>query len=104
MIRQTELDIGERNRHNPPRARVARTLGVPLPAMTARAVAPITERKAVGQIHPTAVVDPRAQLGRDVVIGPFCVVEAGTIIGDGCRLEARAVVKSRSMLGCDNEI
>jgi UDP-N-acetylglucosamine acyltransferase len=58
----------------------------------------------VGQIHPTAVVDPRAQLGRDVVIGPFCVVEAGAIIGDGCKLEARAVVKSRSTLGDDNEI
>jgi UDP-N-acetylglucosamine acyltransferase len=58
----------------------------------------------VTQIHPTAVVDPRAELGRDVVIGPLCVVEAGAVIGDGCRLEARAVVKGRTILGCGNEI
>jgi len=58
----------------------------------------------VAQIHPTAVVDPQAELGRDVVIGPFCVVEAGACVGDGCRLESRAVIKSRSTLGTNNEI
>jgi UDP-N-acetylglucosamine acyltransferase len=58
----------------------------------------------VAQIHPTAVVDSRAELGKDVVIGPFCIVEGGVVIGDGCRLEARSVVKSRSTLGSDNEI
>jgi UDP-N-acetylglucosamine acyltransferase len=58
----------------------------------------------VAQIHATALVDPRAELGQDVVIGPWCIVEAGVIVGDGCRLEARAVVKSRTTLGTDNEI
>jgi UDP-N-acetylglucosamine acyltransferase len=58
----------------------------------------------VAQIHPTAVVDPRAEIGRGVVIGPLCVVEADVVIGEGCRLEARAVVKSRTTLGRDNEI
>lgn len=56
------------------------------------------------QIHPTAVVDPRAELGQDVVVGPFAVVEAGAAIGNGCRLEARATVKGRTTLGEDNEI
>lgn len=58
----------------------------------------------MAQIHPTAVVDSRAEIGRDVVIGPLCVVEPGAIIGDGCRLEARATVKSGTTLGPDNEI
>jgi UDP-N-acetylglucosamine acyltransferase len=58
----------------------------------------------VAQIHATALVDPRAQLGRDVFIGPWCIVEAGAVLGDGCRLAARAVVKSRTTLGSDNEI
>lgn len=58
----------------------------------------------VAQIHPTAVVDSRAELGNDVVVGPFCVVEAGVVLGDRCRLEARAMIKSRSTLGPDNEI
>lgn len=43
---------------------------------------------ATARIHPTAVVDPRAVLGRDVEIGPHCVVDAGATIGDGCRLDA----------------
>jgi UDP-N-acetylglucosamine acyltransferase len=58
----------------------------------------------VAQIHATAVVDSRAELGRDVVIGPWCLVEAGTVIGDGCRLAARSTIKSRTTLGKDNEI
>ncbi len=58
----------------------------------------------MAQIHPTAVVDSRAELGENVAIGPFCVVEAGAVIGDGCTLEARAVVKSRTTLGRYNEI
>jgi UDP-N-acetylglucosamine acyltransferase len=58
----------------------------------------------VAQIHPSAIVDPRAELGQDVIIGPLCVVEAETKIGDGCRLEARVVIKARTTLGKDNEI
>jgi UDP-N-acetylglucosamine acyltransferase len=58
----------------------------------------------VAQIHPSAVVDPAAELGANVSIGPFCVVEPGAVIGDNCRLEARAVVKSRTTLGAGNEI
>jgi UDP-N-acetylglucosamine acyltransferase len=58
----------------------------------------------VAQIHPTAVVDPGAELGRDVVIGPFCIVERGAVLGDGCKMEARAIVKTRTTLGSHNEI
>lgn len=58
----------------------------------------------VAQIHPTAVVDSGAKLGCDVVVGPFCIVEAGVVIGDRCRLEARSIIKSRTVLGTDNEI
>lgn len=58
----------------------------------------------MAQIHPSAIVDPRAELGRDVIIGPLCIVEAETTIGDGCRLEARVVIKARTTLGKDNEI
>jgi UDP-N-acetylglucosamine acyltransferase len=58
----------------------------------------------VAHIHPTAVIDPRAELGQNVSIGPFCIVEAETRIGDDCRLEARAVIKSRTTLGVNNEV
>ncbi|HMC12401.1 MAG TPA: acyl-ACP--UDP-N-acetylglucosamine O-acyltransferase, partial [Pirellulaceae bacterium] len=55
-------------------------------------------------IHPTAIVDPTAQLGNDVYVGPCAIIEAGVILGDGCRLEARATIKSRTVLGSRNEI
>ena len=55
-------------------------------------------------IHPTAVIDPRATIGRHVCIGPFCVVEAGAIVGDGCRLASRVVVKEHTSLGERNDV
>jgi UDP-N-acetylglucosamine acyltransferase len=62
------------------------------------------ERIPVAEIHATALIDPRAELGRDVAVGPWCIVEAGAVIGDGCRLGARAVIKSRTTLGTNNEV
>ena len=53
-------------------------------------------------IHPLAVVSPHAELGTNVRIGPFCVVEAGVVLGDGCQLVARVSVKSGTVLGRDN--
>jgi UDP-N-acetylglucosamine acyltransferase len=49
-------------------------------------------------------VDSRAELGQGVVIGPLAIVEAGAVIGDDCRLEARAIVKGRTILGPNNEV
>ncbi len=46
-------------------------------------------------IHPLAVVSPHAELGTNVRIGPFCVVEAGVVLGDGCNLAARVTVNSK---------
>lgn len=55
-------------------------------------------------IHPSAFVDEKAQLGADVVVGPCAVVEANTIIGDRCRIDAFASVKEYTRMGCDNHI
>ena len=53
-------------------------------------------------IHPLAVVSPHAELGSNVRIGPFCVVEAGVVLGDGCHLVGRVSVKTGTILGRDN--
>jgi len=54
------------------------------------------------RIHPTAVVDPRAEIGDNVVIGPYCVVEGDVVIGEGTRLGPHVVVYSGTRLGRDN--
>jgi UDP-N-acetylglucosamine acyltransferase len=53
------------------------------------------------KIHPTAVVSPRATVHSSVEIGPFAVVEADAVLGQGCRLAVRATVKGSTMLGRD---
>ncbi len=51
-----------------------------------------------------AVVSPDAKLGQDVVVGPFAIVERDVTLGDGCRLESRAVVKSGTVMGPNNHL
>ncbi|MBT3279429.1 MAG: acyl-ACP--UDP-N-acetylglucosamine O-acyltransferase [Phycisphaerales bacterium] len=55
-------------------------------------------------IHPTAIIDPSAQLGENVQIGPFAIVEADTVIGDGCVLNNNAVIRRFTTLGAGNNV
>ncbi|NUP98339.1 MAG: acyl-ACP--UDP-N-acetylglucosamine O-acyltransferase [Armatimonadetes bacterium] len=50
-------------------------------------------------IHPTALVDDTAELGADVEVGPFCIIEAGARLGDGCKLASQVVIRSRTSIG-----
>lgn len=54
------------------------------------------------EIHPSAIIDPAAELGENVKIGPFCVVEDNTVIGDGCVLDAHVQIKSYTKMGKGN--
>ena len=55
-------------------------------------------------VHPTAVVDPGARLGRDTTIGPHAVVEDQVVLGDRCEIRAHATVKRFTTLGADNVV
>ena len=55
-------------------------------------------------IHPTALVHPGAQLGADVTIGPYAVIEEDVIVGDGCGIGAHAVIKRYTRMGRDNRV
>ena len=50
-------------------------------------------------IHPSAIVEPGAQLGTDVQIGPCAYVAATARLGDGCVLGPHAVVLEHTTLG-----
>jgi len=56
------------------------------------------------KIHPSAIVSPEAELGIDVEIGPFCIVESGVQIADRCRLVAHVNIRSGTTLGCDSTV
>ncbi|MEW5725019.1 MAG: DapH/DapD/GlmU-related protein [Thermodesulfobacteriota bacterium] len=49
-------------------------------------------------VHPSAVIDPEAEIGRGVAIGPLSVIGAARI-GDGCRLGAHVTVADQVTLG-----
>lgn len=51
------------------------------------------------KIHNLACVDPAAKIGKDVEIGPFCMVEGDVEIGDGTRLLSNAVVMNGARIG-----
>jgi UDP-N-acetylglucosamine acyltransferase len=57
-----------------------------------------------GQIHPTALVDPSAQLGKNVSVGPWAVIEKDCVIGDGCDIRAHAVICAGTVMGAENQI
>jgi UDP-N-acetylglucosamine acyltransferase len=50
----------------------------------------------------SAVVDPRAQLGRNVRIGHFCVIGPHVVIGDDCIIEPHCVIAGHTTIGEDN--
>ncbi|MEX2579571.1 MAG: acyl-ACP--UDP-N-acetylglucosamine O-acyltransferase [Verrucomicrobiales bacterium] len=54
------------------------------------------------EIHPTAVVDSKAELGEGVKIGPYCVVYGGAKLGDGCRLQNHVTIDGPSEIGAEN--
>jgi len=55
-------------------------------------------------IHPTAVIDPQAEIAENVHIGPFCYVEAGVVLHEGTKLDSHVVIKSGTELGARNYV
>ena len=51
------------------------------------------------KIHPTAIVDPKAELGTGVVIGPYSVVGKFVKLHDNVELKSHVVVEGRTTVG-----
>ncbi len=50
-------------------------------------------------IHPSALIDPTAELGSGVEIGAFSIIGPNVTVGDGCRIAARATLERNVRLG-----
>lgn len=55
-------------------------------------------------IHPTAVIDPAAELGATVGVGPYAVIGAGVSVGEGTTIAAHCVIEGPTSIGRDNRI
>lgn len=56
--------------------------------------------KTAGSIHPTAVIDKEAKIGKDVNIGAYCVI-GKAIIGEGSVLDSNVKIYDDTVLGKD---
>lgn len=55
-------------------------------------------------IHPTAIIEPGAELGERVTVGPYTVVRAHVRVGDGTQIGPHCVIEGRTTIGRDNLI
>jgi UDP-N-acetylglucosamine acyltransferase len=55
-------------------------------------------------IHPTAVVDPKAKIAEGVTIGPFTVVEGNVEIGKGTQIDSNIRIGPGARIGNDCHI
>jgi len=56
------------------------------------------------KIHPSAVVDAKAEIADDVEIGPLCYVGPDVKIGAGCKLIAQCHVSGYTTMGTNNTV
>ena len=56
------------------------------------------------EVHPSAVIDPTAELGEDVRVGPYAVIGPRVRVGDACIVDASAQIARDTTLGRENRI
>ena len=56
------------------------------------------------RLHPTALVDPAAELADDVEVGPYCVIGPHVTIGAGTVIASHVVIEGHTTIGRRNRI
>jgi UDP-N-acetylglucosamine acyltransferase len=59
---------------------------------------------ALPTIHPTAIVDSRAILADDVIVGPYCTIVGAVTIGPGTKLINNVSIRGPLTLGARNVV
>ncbi len=54
------------------------------------------------KIHPTAIIDPAAELADGVVVGPYSLIEAGVKVGEGCQIGPFCRLTGLTTIGSGN--
>lgn len=55
-------------------------------------------------IHPTAIIDPKAELGSNVQVGAYSVIGPNVRIGDDTRIGSHVVIQGPTTIGSSNQI
>lgn len=54
------------------------------------------------EVHATAIVDPHAELGANVIVGPYCVIDGRVKVGDGCVIGPFCRLTGDTVIGAGN--
>lgn len=55
-------------------------------------------------IHPSAIVNPHAEIAADATVGPYCIIGAEVSIGAGTELKAHVYIEGPASIGAGNVI
>lgn len=55
-------------------------------------------------IHPTAIIDPKAEIDREVTVGPYAVIAADVRVEGGTTIGAHATIESYTTIGPNCQI
>ncbi len=58
----------------------------------------------MSRIHPTAIIDPQAELAEDVIVGAYSVIDGPVRIDSGCEIKPHVSITGRTRLGKNNRI
>ena len=58
----------------------------------------------MSNIHPTAIVEDGAKIGKNVTIGAYSYISKDVIIGDNCKIGTHVLIEGNTTLGNDNEV
>ncbi len=58
----------------------------------------------MGEIHASALIDPRAKLGKNVSVGPFSIIDGEVEIGDDTEIGPHVVIRGPTRIGRENRI
>lgn len=57
----------------------------------------------MSDIHPTAIIDSSAHIGQGTTIGAYCIIGAGVVLGENCKLHNHVTIAGPTKIGDENE-
>ena len=51
------------------------------------------------EIHPTAIIESGAHIGKNVIVGPYSVVKAGVTLEDGVEIKGHVYIEGNTIVG-----
>ena len=64
----------------------------------------LNDPAATPSVHPTALVEPGAQLGAGVKIGPYCIIGGSVVLGEGVELKSHVVIEGSTTIGARTQV